>query len=104
MSRRLVLRIMRRMVKVAGMTPWGRPIVRVMSETNGAGKKWGWGLSAIQFLTESDCLVHTDARSRTVYAELFSCRDFDAALGKELQRILKPEWAWARTIERALEG
>ena len=104
MSRRLVLRVMRRMVAVSGMTAWGRAHVRVMSEEDGAGRAMGWGLSGFKFIAESHVAVHTDARDGLVCVQVFSCRDFTGrSLGKELHRILSPARAYENTVETALE-
>lgn len=104
MSRRLVLRIMRRCVKVAGMMAWGPAHVRVMSEKDGTDQVMGWGLSGFQFIAESHVAVHTDARDGMVCVQVFSCRDFVGPLGKELHRILKPARAYENTVETALVG
>jgi len=104
MSRRLVLRIMRRCVKVAGMTAWGPAHTRVMSEEDGADRAMGWGLSGFQFIAESHVAVHTDARDGMVCVQVFSCRDFAGSLGKDLYRILQPDRAYECTVETALVG
>jgi len=58
----------------------------------------------MQFIAESHCAVHTNARDGTVCVQVFSCRDFAGSLGKELYRILRPERVYECTIETALVG
>ena len=102
MSVRLVRRILRRLVKVAGMTAWGHATVKVIEGAEAEGQGWGRGVSGFHMLKESHCSVHTLADTGTVFIDFFSCKEWNGSLGKELQRILNPEQAWVQTVDRTL--
>ena len=103
MSTRLVRRILRRLVKVAGMTAWGRAQVKVIDGDEAVGQGWGRGVSGFQMMKESHVSVHTLADEGVIFIDFFSCREWDTNLGKELQRIIKPARAWMQTVDRHLE-
>jgi len=59
------------------------------------------GTTAIQFIKTSNITIHTLDLLKTVYLNVFSCKDFDTSIVKEFsQKWFKGEIVNSHTIER----
>lgn len=72
----------RDVLDASGMTAWGEPVLARLS--TGFPEDL-WGTTVMQMLHTSSLALHLCDRTRTLYFDLFSCKEFDA---KAIQRVV----------------
>ena len=83
-----------------GMTKITQPTVIRYKGT----KPEDWGVSGYVMIAESHIAVHTFPERRLIWADIFSCKDFDAApVLEDLKRRFQLREMDVRMIERSLE-
>lgn len=78
---------LRECAKRIGMTPFGDPVVRAFAWPGSEDES---ALSGYCFLQESGIQVHTYPEARTVFVDVFSCKDFNSVL---LTNFVRQTWA-----------
>ncbi len=64
-----------------------------------------WGVSGYVMIAESHISMHTFPERRLVWADIFSCKDFDAApVLEDLKRRLRLRQMDVRVLERSLDS
>ena len=92
--------ILDRYPEMMGMTKITQPKVLEYRGT----KPEDWGVSGYVMIAESHIALHTFPERRLVWADIFSCKDFDAtAVLEDLKRRFGLEQMDVTTLERNLE-
>jgi S-adenosylmethionine decarboxylase len=83
-----------------GMTKITQPtVIRYVGS-----KPEDWGVSGYVMIAESHIAIHTFPERRLIWADIFSCRDFDSApILEDLKRRFHLRQMDVRMIDRALE-
>ena len=83
-----------------GMTKITRPtVVRYTGS-----KPEDWGVSGFVMIAESHLAMHTFPERRLIWADIFSCKDFDPApIIEDLKQRFRFREMDIRTLDRALE-
>jgi len=92
--------VLDRYPEMMGMTKITQPTVIRYRGT----KPEDWGVSGYVMIAESHIALHTFPERRLVWADIFSCKDFDAtAVLEDLKRRFGLEQMDVTTLERNLE-
>jgi S-adenosylmethionine decarboxylase len=86
--------------EIMGMTKITQPTVRRYT----GSKPEDWGVSGFVMIAESHLAMHTFPERGLIWADIFSCKDFDAApILEDLKQRFHFREMDVRVLERALE-
>ena len=91
--------ILDRYPEMMGMTKITQPKVLPYNGT----KPEDWGVSGFVMIAESHISIHTFPERRLVWADIFSCKEFDAApIIEDLKQRFRLRQMQVNTLERSL--
>ncbi len=87
------------LIEKAGMTRWGDLFWMDLEESDMHEEVAG--ISAVQLITTSNVTIHCANKSRSIYLDFFSCKDFSQNLVYDMvKKYFSPSKVTIRTIDR----
>lgn len=97
LDKKAVADFLSKLVKDTKMVPVGKPIVMYHRDE----KEGIFGLSAVQIIETSDITLHFDTKTKEVYFDLFSCKEFSQKKAiEDFQEFCNPTSMVTRFFKR----
>lgn len=97
LDKKAVAKFLTKLVKDTKMKAVGKPIVTYHHDE----KEGVFGLSAVQIIETSDITLHFDTKTKEVYFDLFSCKEFSEKKAiEDFQEFCHPTSMVTRFLKR----